>query len=388
MKVTIVQRILPHYRIAFVERLHEQLATRGIELELVYGQELPGTVPRTVSMQKPWVREIRNRYLTIGSAELVWQPCLADLRGGDLIVVEQSNRLLLNYWLQLRRSFSSPLLGFWGHGRNMQSRNPDGLRERLKSALAGHVDWWFAYTEMSRETVLRGGFPEERVTLVNNAVDDEELRRGMQECSDIDPREMVRSLGCSGQNVALFCGGLHREKRIDFLLSAAERVRALVPDFELLVVGDGPERSRVEEAARRLPWIHYVGAQMGAARARYFHASKLLMMPGMVGLVIVDSFIGRCPMFTTEFPFHSPEIAYLRSGYNGCMTADDLESYAQAVARHLTQPEVLGGLKAGCEESARKYSLSSMVANFAGGVERCLKESTRGARANAGPARP
>lgn len=388
MKVTIVQRILPHYRIAFVERLHEQLAMRGIELEVVYGQELPGTVPRTTPLQKTWAHQLKNRYLTFGSTELVWQPCLANLRDSDLIIVEQSNRLLLNYWLQIRRLVSRPLLAFWGHGRNMQSRNPQGLRERFKSSLASHVDWWFAYTEFSRDTVLRNDFPDERVTVVNNAVDDEELRRGMRACSDIDPVEMARSLGCSGGNVALFCGGLNREKRIDFVLSAAERVRALVPDFELLIVGDGPERSRIEAASRRLPWIHYAGAQMGEARAQYFHAARLLLMPGAIGLVVVDSFVGRCPLFTTELAYHGPEIAYLRSGYNGCVTADELESYAQAVALHLEQSRVLDGLKAGCDESARKYSLSSMVANFAGGVQRCLKEFTPGAREDAGSARP
>lgn len=388
MKVTIVQRVLPHYRSSFAEQLHEQLATRGIELELVYGQELPGTVPSTTPLPKPWAHRIENRYLTFGATELVWQPGLAQLRDSDLIIVEQSNRLLLNYWLQLRRLISRPLLGFWGHGRNMQSRSPHGLRERLKGSLARHVDWWFAYTEMSRDTVLRSGFPDECVTVVNNAVDDEELRRGMQACSGVEPSEMARTLGCSSSNVALFCGGLNREKRIDFVLSAAERVRALVPDFELLIVGDGPERSRIEAASRRLPWIHYAGAQMGETRARYFHAAKLLLMPGAIGLVVVDSFIGRCPLFTTELPYHGPEIAYLRAGYNGCMTADDLESYAQAVARHLQQPHVLDGLKAGCDESARKYSLSAMVANFADGAERCLKQFSRGARVDAGPARP
>jgi glycosyltransferase involved in cell wall biosynthesis len=388
MKVTIVQRILPHYRSSFAQQLHEQLAMRGIQLELVYGQELPGTVPRTTPLQKPWAHQIDNRYLTVGGTELVWQPCLSKLRDSDLIIVEQSNRLLLNYWLQLRRTVSRPLFAFWGHGRNMQSRNPQGLRERLKSSLARHVDWWFAYTELSRDTVLRSGFPDERVTVVNNAVDDEELRRGMHACGGIEPLEMARTLGCKGGNVALFCGGLNREKRIDFVLSAAQRVRALVPDFELLIVGDGPERARVEEARQRLPWIHYAGAQMGEARARYFHAAKLLLMPGAIGLVAVDSFIGRCPLFTTELAYHGPEIAYLRSGYNGCMTADDVDSYARSVAQHLQQPRTLDGLKAGCDESARKYSLSAMVTHFAGGVERCLKESTRGARADAGPARP
>lgn len=388
MKVTIVQRVLPHYRSSFAEQLNDQLEMRGIELQLVYGQEQPGTVPRTTPLPKPWTRQIRNRYFTVGATELVWQPCLATLRDSDLIVVEQSNRLLLNYWLQMRRLVSRPLLGFWGHGRNMQSRRPDGLRERLKGSLARHVDWWFAYTELARDTVLRSGFPDERVTVVNNAVDDDELRRGMQACSDIEPLQMARKLGCSGGNVALFCGGLNKEKRIDFVLAAAERVRAAVPDFELLIVGDGPERARIEAASRRLPWIHYAGAQMGESRARYFHASKLLLMPGAIGLVAVDSFIGRCPLFTTELAYHGPEIAYLRSGYNGCMTADDVESYAQAVARHLMQPQSLDNLKVGCDESARKYSLSAMVGNFAGGVERCLKEFTRGARTNAGPARP
>lgn len=387
MKVTIVQRILPHYRSPFAQRLNEQLAMRGIELALVYGQELPGTVPRTVPLRMPWAREIENRYLTFGATELVWQPCLSELRDSDLVIVEQSNRLLINYCLQIRRAFSRPLLGFWGHGRNMQSRSPQGLRERFKSSLARHVDWWFAYTELSRDTVLRSGFPQERITVINNAVDDEELRRSMQALCGIEPLQMARSLGCAGGNVALFCGGLNREKRLDFVLSAAERVRALVPDFELLVVGDGPERSRIEAASRSQPWIHYVGARMGEARARYFRAARLLLMPGAVGLAVVDSFIGRCPMFTTDLPYHGPEIAYLRSGYNGCMTADDVESYAQTVARHLEQPAVLDALKSGCDESARKYSLSSMVANFAGGVERCLKESTRGARENAGPAR-
>ena len=51
LKVTIIQRILPHYRIPFFEALHRELGHAGIELQLIYGQEYPGTVPRSEPLE-------------------------------------------------------------------------------------------------------------------------------------------------------------------------------------------------------------------------------------------------------------------------------------------------------------------------------------------------
>src|SRR5690606_20792153 len=115
-------------------RLHSALAQRGIRLQLVYGQERPGTVPATVDLDEPWASRIRNTYFSAGSVEVVWQPCLNRVADSDLTIVEQSNRLLLNTLLQLRRATTGTRLAFWGHGRNLQSRRSGGLRERFKSA--------------------------------------------------------------------------------------------------------------------------------------------------------------------------------------------------------------------------------------------------------------
>ena len=131
-KVTIIQRILPHYRVPFFEALYCELARDGIELQLIYGQEYPGTVPRSELLKHPWTIRIENRYLNTPLGQVVWQACLSHLQDSDLIVVEQANSLLLNYWLMISRGRRQHRLAFWGHGRNFQARSGHSLREGFK----------------------------------------------------------------------------------------------------------------------------------------------------------------------------------------------------------------------------------------------------------------
>ncbi|HKE94613.1 MAG TPA: glycosyltransferase family 4 protein [Povalibacter sp.] len=370
--MTLLLRIVPHYRVAFLDSLARRLNAVGLELQVLYGQERKGTQPPGVKLDAPWARCVPNIYGRLGSLEVVWQQGVRALDGSRLVVVEQANRLLANYVLQLRRRTQPFQLAYWGHGYNMQSRNPANLSERVKRRLLCEVDWWFAYTELSRSYILNAGFAAERITVVNNTVDSQALAEAARHCAQQQPRELARKLGCAGTNVALFCGTLHEDKRIDFLLQAARQIRRELPDFELLIVGDGPERRSVERAASEFPWIHYAGPDTSAARARYFHAAKLLLMPGLVGLVIVDSFLCGCPLVTTKFPFHSPEIAYLEPDHNGVIAPADVHGYAQAVTALMRNDVQLARLRRGCLHSAQKYSLQSMVENFAVGVEECL----------------
>lgn len=371
-RVTLVQRVLPHYRICFIRSLQARLWERGIDFRLIYGQERAGTVPRTVRLHEPWAHHVTNRYANIGNTELVWQHCLRAIGRSDLVIVEQSNRLLINYWLQARRLWSGARLGFWGHGRNFQSVAPDSLRERWKRVLLRHVDWWFAYTEATREILSKQRFPADRVTAVNNAVDDETLRPAVAALMDREPRAVAASLGCKGRHVALYCGALHEGKRIEFLLQAAHAIKTSLPDFELLVVGDGPLRGRVEQAAAADSWIRYAGMKTGVDLAPFLRASQVLLMPGPVGLVMLDSFIGACPLITTNISRHGPEIAYLRSGVNGLMTRDDIQAFAAGTVECLRSPARLRMLRKGCRDSAQRYSMRAMVENFAEGIEQCV----------------
>lgn len=371
-KVTIIQRIVPHYRVPFFESLYHELAHAGIELQLIYGQEFPGTVPRSELLEYPWAVRIENRYLNTPFGQLVWQPCLSRLQDSDLIVFEQTNSLLLNYWLLIRRRLGKHRLAFWGHGRNFQARSRHSLKEGLKKLFINQVDWWFAYTEASGSVVRESGFSQDRITVVQNAIDTNELGSALAAVTQDDLSALRAHLGLPKEHIALYCGGMYAGKRLGFLLEACKMIRERIHDFHLILIGNGPEQETVERAALEQDWIHYVGPKFGGDRAVYFRASRALLMPGLVGLAIVDSFVAGTPLFTTDLRSHSPEISYLEHGINGVMTPCHVHLYADAVVRFFESEEQQQRLQVGCRRSADLCTLDHMVSSFSMGIRSCL----------------
>ena len=102
--------------------------------------------------------------------------------------------------------------------------------------------------------------------------------------------------------------------------------------------------------------------------------AKVLLLPGLVGLGILDGQALGLPLVTTAVPFHSHEIAYLSPGVNGvCVAAwRDPEAYAREVVRLLTDPELLARLRDGCLRSAADHTVERMAANFTAGILNAL----------------
>jgi glycosyltransferase involved in cell wall biosynthesis len=146
-----------------------------------------------------------------------------------------------------------------------------------------------------------------------------------------------------------------------------------VPGFQLVIVGDGPQRELVQKAVDESGgWIHWLGAQTGRDKARVLSMSQLMLNPGMVGLSILDSLVAGVPMVTTAYPHHSPEIVYLHSGQNGLMTENNVDSFAAGVVHLLNHPEELDKLRAGCRASAEEYTIEKMADHFCNGILACL----------------
>jgi L-malate glycosyltransferase len=375
MKVVIIQRVVPHYRVPFFIKLQQLLKNDNIDLQLIFGQEQPGTVPRTVELNKPWAIRITNRYFKLPIGELKWQPCWHTIQDADLVIIEQANRLLINYPLQFLWRNPKHKLAFWGHGTNFQSKNKDSFDNKVKRYLSKKVDWWFAYTDLSIFHLNLAKFPRDKVTVVQNSIDTADLKHAVQKVTHEELTALRQKLGLTSQHIGLYCGGLYSDKRIDFLLAACDNLKTKVPDFECIIIGDGPDSKTVRAATASRDWLHYTGPLFGTERVPYFLLSRVLLMPGLVGLVIIDSFVTQLPLFTTDNNTHSPEIAYLENGVNGFMTANTIDDYVNAVVKGLADDVYLQNLQQGCAASAEKYTLDSMVNNFATGIRQCLGQN-------------
>lgn len=366
-RVVLIQEHLPHYRIRFFNLLRESLAAKGVELCLIHDRE---RASRVITEPLEWANPVRLGKI----GPFVWHHLGNLCAGADLIIVPQEVKYLRCHLLYLQGLLGTSKFAYWGHGRNFQAEDPESWSEKFKFFLSKRVDWWFAYNELSAGIVRNLGFPADRITTVGNAIDTAALMQRRQEIGGGELICLREKIGLNSAHVAVYTGGLYPTKRIPFLLEAAKRIRERIPDFALLIIGDGPERPLVREAADAFPWIYDLGSRNDHDKVPYWALANVLLMPGGVGLVILDSFALGVPMVTTETHLHGPEISYLRDGKNGLIVpcGESAEPYAAAVADLLANPERLDLLRCGALSSAKEHSLETMVQNFSSGVLRAL----------------
>jgi len=375
--ILIIQRRMPEYRVSLFEQLRETLKRQNITLTVVYGTPRENEKLRKDNAELIWGHAVPTRYLDINNIQLVWQKLPSTiLRQQDLIIMPHESSLLINYYLLLRRRFYKTKLAFWGHGGNFQSRS-HGCRKSIKSWSARRVDWWFAYTVLSVKRILENDFPQDRITCLNNSIDADKLIEWKNGIRSNELEAARRALGLEGNNVGVFIGSLHAQRRLDFLFSAASEIRKRLKGFELIIIGDGELREKVKEFIKGNAWAKWTGALHGREKVLHMSLGKVILNPGLVGLNILDSFALGIPMITTDCGIHSPEIAYLESGRNGIMTPDNLDAYVSAVENLLVNDQLREQISSACAEDAKRYSLDKMVDNFCEGILKALDAGPR-----------
>lgn len=367
-KVVILQDLLMPYRLRFLELLRESLKSEGVDLELIYDAD--ASLP-TMEALCPWGTRIRSKRIGI----LTWQPVLRKCGGCDLLIVPQQVRYPMPILLQIARGLCSRKHAFWGHGRNLKADKSHAASERFKRTLSTRVDWWFAYNDFSARLVAGLGYPEERITSVMNAIDMTALRHRRDELAPDEVEGARQELGITSGNVAVYTGSLRDFKRPEFLIAACGKIRERVPDFEMIVIGYGIDEHHMRAAAARWPWFHFLGRKTDREKVPYCALAKLLLMPGGVGLVVLDSFALGIPMVTTENRFHGPEIDYLKDGVNGLMVkpGDNPDLYADEVTALLRDDTRREAMAAAALAGRDRYSSEDMSRRFAEGVMQALE---------------
>jgi glycosyltransferase involved in cell wall biosynthesis len=356
-QVAIVVAYLSHFRAPFYQALRTELQNRNIELRLLYG-----ITEGHWSRELEWAEPFRTRMLPGGAT---WFPVFSRLiRTADLVISEDASRHLFNYAILAARKLARPRLVVWGHGWDHQTSRPRSLSERLKMFVGRRADGFFAYTPGIRLQLIARGYAEARVHDVLNTIPAPAARPEIQE---VEKLRADLNLQPDAQ-IALYCGRIYSLKRLELLIEAAELVKAALPGFELIIAGAGPSQSVAENASKAHSHVHYVGPVFGSEKARYFAISDVCVIPGMVGLALVDAFHHRVPPIVTRMDIHSPEIEYLRHEVNGLMTEHRASDLAEAMVRVLQDQDLQHRLVAGCEASSAYLSIDNMVARFVTGI--------------------
>lgn len=382
-RVLFIEAQMKQYRVPFYERLYAALSDAGIQLRVAYSDPCRTEKSKqdTCDLPAKYGVKVKGRWLI--PEKLIFQAVLGEIVRADLVVLDQANKFLLNHLILPMSLARIKRTAFVGHGVNGRE-DRHWLSEWYRRITLNWVSCWFAYTESTARYLVGNGVSRSKVITVQNAIDTNEVREQVRVISNQRKHELRSQLGIPlSAPLGIYCGVLDKVKKIPFLIEAAERIRHNTGNFHLLLMGGGPEQASVEAGTRKAPWVHLLGPCFGKKKAELLAISDVMLMPGAVGLVILDAFAAGLPLLSTRISIHGPEMEYLEEGINGLLSDPDVSAFATMATSVLSDRKKLDRLRMGAELTGAKYTIENMAANFCSGIKRCLQSAAFSVRSPA-----
>lgn len=163
----------------------------------------------------------------------------------------------------------------------------------------------------------------------------------------------------------IFAGRLADTKHVDVLLRAVAKTRNTYKNILLTVVGDGPERKKLESLARKLKIdnnVTFTGFfDKHDDMLRHMKSSKVFVLPSSregFGIVVIEANAAGIPVITVDEPDNFAQ--KLITNDNGIVTKLRTDDLADAIVRILNHP--FSPKK--CIEAARKYDLHQTMSRL------------------------
>jgi glycosyltransferase involved in cell wall biosynthesis len=230
-----------------------------------------------------------------------------------------------------------------------------GRMDRLVGNSPGVVDF---YRDL--------GVPAEKLVCIPNGVevppltltDDQGARAGM-----------LKELGLPADAyVAGYIGRLARQKRLEDLIWSVETLRQIRPTLHLVIVGDGPERERLETFTRDVQCteqVRFLGHREDASRwMKLFDVFCLASsFEGMSNSIMEAMSVGK-PVIASDIPANRELVIQSETGFLPKLA--DTVGFMQFLRRLIDEPGLGTRLgNAGRERIQSSFSIARMVESYA-----------------------
>jgi glycosyltransferase involved in cell wall biosynthesis len=242
-----------------------------------------------------------------------------------------------------------PVLG-WGLGARAAGGLLAAWRTARRKRFLTQFDGLIAYSERGAAEYRAAGYPAERIFVAPNAVAPR-------------PAKPPRRKALSSQATLLYVGRLQARKQLDALIRACASLPAALQP-RLVLVGDGPERSELEELARRVyPVTEFTGALFGADLDAQFDAADLFGLPGTGGLAVQQAMAHGLPVIVAEGDGSQADLVQPDNGW--LLQPGDEAALRAALRAALQEPQRLGEMGLiSFQRVQEAYNLENMVGAF------------------------
>lgn len=311
MRVTILQRIVPHYRLELFRRINQRLGWNVVSGRSDKAGSIPLVSEESWLHQYDFALDADRPY----RARVPLRQILNDFPS-DAVIAEFSPQISATWQLSARSAAGrGPRLVYWSQGWNVERgfRSPlDLASQGLRLALMRPADAQLCYTQAGAAYLRRWMPARQAVIVAPNTVDIEGYEGRETDLSPGDPR----------QANLLFVGRLTPDKNVVLLVRAFALARRTLPNIRLTIVGDGPDMAAIRKEVAAAPGgITLRGALYEpAAIAAEFQNASLFVYGGSIGLAANQALAYGIPVMLFDRPasgLHHPEHEYVVDGVTG-----------------------------------------------------------------------
>ncbi|MEP7268002.1 MAG: N-acetyl-alpha-D-glucosaminyl L-malate synthase BshA [Saprospiraceae bacterium] len=196
------------------------------------------------------------------------------------------------------------------------------------------------------------------IKVIYNFIDFERFRK-------IDKEHFKKALAPDGEKILIHISNFRKVKRVDDVIKVFYEVHKEVPS-KLLLIGDGPERQKLEEFCRNLKIcddVRFLGKQ--DAVEELLAISDLFIIPSeneSFGLAALEAMACEVPVISSDAG-GLPELNI--HGLSGCvLPIGDVKGMAAHAIKLLKDPELLARYKKQAYERAKEFSLENILPQY------------------------
>lgn len=330
MKVAYITNIAPHYR----RRLWvEMLNQKDIEFHFFYGTSSKGGI-----LEIEWeetnpiildrlhkVKNIRIKSLLVYQMGVLYNVIA---KKWDAVILLGDMHVLSNWFAAILAKISGKKVYFWGHG---MYGNEAGAKFFFRKLFLSLGDGHFLYSHHAKRLMQNEGFDVSKIHVVFNSLDYDFHKSIRNELVQEDFYIERNYFDDNSLPVLIFIGRLTPEKQIDKLLLAMDALKSKNMVVNLLIIGDGKARHKLEEKASfHAGQVYFYGACYDEQEiGKLIANAELCVSPGNVGLTAIHSLSFGTPVCThDDMTEQMPEAEAIIAGNTGMFynrIRDDLD---------------------------------------------------------------
>lgn len=369
-EILILQRILPHYRVGFFDKL----CVRFPNTKIFFGQPKDNEFLKNSESLDGTIYSFAKNFYLDKKGRIFFSDVFSKIfRYRPEIIISVFNTGNLNlYLILLLRVFLKYKLILWSFGYDpVNGFHPDkSLKDKLRLFLAQKADAVIFYWEKSLTELSQHSRKISHYFIAPNTLDTETLLLNKEVLDKTGRDEIKRLLKIDEQFHFIYVGRLLKDKQIDLLLKSFGILERKSFNCRLSVIGDGPELEELKQLSLylNLKNVYFLGEILNDEETgKWIYASDAFVMPGRLGLSVVHAFCYGTPVISQKKVDHHGEgIGYIKDGINGFLVEDgDINELAEKMFAIICDSQLAQDLRVNALATAStECSIKNMLKGF------------------------